>query len=103
MAEDIGDPGKAQWLPQTNTIITLAFVTPISQIADYWGRKGPLVIASVVTCVGSIIVSRATNMSMAIAGNVFASTVSSVLLMLQFHDLCSLEFSRMCHSRTRNR
>jgi hypothetical protein len=63
MAEDIGEPGKAQWLPQTNTIITLAFVTPISQIADYWGRKGPLVIASVVTCVGSIIVSRATNMS----------------------------------------
>lgn len=63
MAEDIGDPGKAQWLPQTNTIITLAFVTPISQIADYWGRKGPLVIASVVTCIGSIIVSRATNMS----------------------------------------
>lgn len=78
MAEDIGDPGKAQWLPQTNTIITLAFVTPISQIADYWGRKGPLVIASVVTCVGSIIVSRATNMSMAIAGNVFASTANAV-------------------------
>lgn len=78
MAEDIGDPGKAQWLPQTNTIITLAFVTPISQIADYWGRKGPLVIASVVTCIGSIIVSRATNMSMAIAGNVFASTANAV-------------------------
>ncbi|KAK7702842.1 hypothetical protein SLS64_009453 [Diaporthe eres] len=78
MAEDIGDPGKAQWLPQTNTIITLAFVTPISQIADYWGRKGPLVIASVVTCVGSIIVSRATNMSTAIAGNVFASTANAV-------------------------
>lgn len=78
MAEDIGDPGKAQWLPQTNTIITLAFVTPISQVADYWGRKGPLVIASIVTCVGSIIVSRATNMSMAIAGNVFASTANAV-------------------------
>lgn len=78
MAEDIGDPGKAQWLPQTNTIITLAFVTPVSQIADYWGRKAPLVVASVVTCVGSIIVSRATNMSMAIAGNVFASTANAV-------------------------
>jgi MFS family permease len=73
MAADIGGASKALWLPQTATIVAVAFSTPISQVADYWGRKGPLLLACLAVCIGSIIVSRAAVMDMALAGNTIAS------------------------------
>lgn len=73
MAADIGGSSKSIWLPQSNTIVSVAFMTPVAQVADYWGRKWPLLIACTAACVGSIIVSRASTMEMALAGNTIAS------------------------------
>ncbi|KAF5257234.1 hypothetical protein FOXYS1_12253 [Fusarium oxysporum] len=73
MAADIGGASQAIWLPQSNAIVTLVFMTPITQLADLWGRRLPLLLASSAACIGSIIVSRSTTMGMALAGNVIAS------------------------------
>lgn len=76
----------------------VVFAAPVSQAADYWGRRWLLIILAFLGCVGTIITSRATTVSahpissrnlfadpnqqigMAIAGEVFvgacfASTV----------------------------
>jgi MFS family permease len=73
MAADIGGSSKAIWLPQSNAIVTLVFMTPLAQLADLWGRRLPLLLASSAACIGSVIVSRSTTMGMALAGNVIAS------------------------------
>lgn len=49
-------------------MITVVLGPIVSQAADYWGRKWFLVILTFCGFVGSIIVSRATSMGMAIAG-----------------------------------
>jgi MFS family permease len=45
---------------------------PVSQAADYWGRRWFLIILTACGAVGCIIVARATTMPMAIAGEVVA-------------------------------
>jgi hypothetical protein len=45
----------------------------VAQAADYWGRKWFLVVLTSCAVVGSIVVSRATSMDMAIAGEVITS------------------------------
>jgi MFS family permease len=41
---------------------------PVSQAADYWGRKWFTVILTALGCVGSIVISRANSIGMALAG-----------------------------------
>jgi MFS family permease len=55
-------------LSQAIVITTVALGPPVSQATDIWGRKWFLVILTACGAVGSIIISRATSMSMAIAG-----------------------------------
>ncbi|KIW16436.1 hypothetical protein PV08_06488 [Exophiala spinifera] len=72
LARDItavtGDPSNANWF---TVIIGLGAVTlqaPVSQAADYWGRKVFMTFFSAMGFVGCIIVSRAQNPATTIAG-----------------------------------
>lgn len=82
MATDLGDNSLQAWLPQAVTIVNLGLAPPVAQAADYWGRRFFLLASVVPALVGSIILSRATSMKMALAGNVLASisTASQPLL-----------------------
>lgn len=73
MVADIGGVDKVMWMPQTTTIVNLALGSSVAQAADYWGRKWPIVISCTLAIVGSLILSRATDVDMALAGNVLAS------------------------------
>ncbi|KAH6950332.1 major facilitator superfamily domain-containing protein [Ilyonectria sp. MPI-CAGE-AT-0026] len=77
MVADIGGTQKVQWISQSVPIVNLALGAPVSQAADYWGRKWFLVISCAFAVVGSVIVSRATDIDMALAGNALASISTS--------------------------
>ena len=68
----LGDSKDSVWLTSAVTIFTVVLSPPVSQAADYWGRKWFLVILTACGAVGSILVSRATSMNMAIAGQCIA-------------------------------
>jgi MFS family permease len=72
LARDItavtGEPSNANWF---TVIIGLGAVTlsaPVSQAADYWGRKLFMTVFSALGAVGCIVVSRAENPTSTIAG-----------------------------------
>ncbi|KAH7146822.1 major facilitator superfamily domain-containing protein [Dactylonectria estremocensis] len=73
MVADIGGADKIQWISQSVPIVNMALGAPIAQAADYWGRKWLLFISCAFAMVGSVIISRAMNMNMALAGNALAS------------------------------
>ena len=54
------------------TIFTVVLSPPVSQAADYWGRRWFLIILTAFGAVGSLIISRATSMNMAIVGQCVA-------------------------------
>jgi len=56
------------WLTSSIAIGTTVLSPIFSQAADYWGRRWFLVISTLLGAVGSIIISRATSIEMAIAG-----------------------------------
>jgi predicted MFS family arabinose efflux permease len=68
MAQVVGGTNKTVWYSSCIAIMTVALNPPISQAADYWGRKHILIGFSLTGVVGSIIVSRAQNSSTIIAG-----------------------------------
>ncbi|KAJ5751891.1 hypothetical protein N7520_008808 [Penicillium odoratum] len=70
IAEVVGQADTSVWLNQAVAILTCVLGPPVSQAADYWGRKWFIVILTLLGVIGSIIVSRATFMGMAIAGEV---------------------------------
>lgn len=82
MVADIGGSDKTIWISQTVTIVNLAGGIPISQVADYWGRKWPLIITCSFALVGTIILSRAQTIGMALGGNFLAAiaTIGQPLL-----------------------
>ncbi|KAK4936733.1 hypothetical protein LTR10_022457 [Elasticomyces elasticus] len=73
MAADIGGSTKSVWVAQTVTIVNLAAGVPVSQAADYWGRKWPMLITCFVALIGSIVLSRAQTMTVALFGNFLAA------------------------------
>ncbi|EED15310.1 siderophore iron transporter, putative [Talaromyces stipitatus ATCC 10500] len=68
MAQAVGGTDKTVWYSSCITIMTVALNPPISQAADYWGRKPILIASSLIGVAGSIIVSRAQNSGTIIAG-----------------------------------
>lgn len=68
MAQVVGGTEKIVWYSSCITIITVALNPPISQAADYWGRKPIIIASSLIGVIGSIIVSRAKNSGTIIAG-----------------------------------
>jgi hypothetical protein len=68
IATVVGGSSDTIWPSSTIAILTVVLSPPVSQAADYWGRKWFLVCLTFSGCIGSIIVSRANSMGMAIAG-----------------------------------
>lgn len=68
IAGHFGATDKTSWFSATITILTVVLGPIVSQAADYWGRKWFLVIPTFFGAVGSIIVARATDINMVIAG-----------------------------------
>ncbi|CZR66918.1 related to potential drug facilitator PEP5 [Phialocephala subalpina] len=68
----LGESSKSVWLTSTIAILTVVLSPPVSQAADYWGRRWFLIILTACGAVGSVIVARADSMNMAIAGEVVA-------------------------------
>ncbi|GKZ22602.1 hypothetical protein AbraIFM66951_011485 [Aspergillus brasiliensis] len=67
-AELLGDASVYIWFSSCISIIPLALMPPLSQIADYWGRRWVMLITSLGGIVGPLLVSRAQNVGTAIAG-----------------------------------
>lgn len=82
IAAVVGGASLTAWPTAVLGILVAALGPPVSQAADFWGRKWFLVALTASGCVGSIIVSRSSSMGMAIAGFVVAglSCVSQPLL-----------------------
>lgn len=74
IANVVGGPEKAIWLVTATTITVVVLGPPVSQAADFWGRRRFLTGLTFCDVVGSVIVSRASSMNMAIAGQVILST-----------------------------
>ncbi|KAL6245159.1 hypothetical protein RBB50_007934 [Rhinocladiella similis] len=70
VAEAVGGADKSSWMLSSLTITFVVFAPPVSQAADYWGRRWFLIILASLGCVGTIITSRATSIGVAITGEV---------------------------------
>lgn len=68
IAGHFGATTKVVWLSAPITILTVVLGPPVSQAADYWGRKWLLVVLTLFGAVGSIVVARAQTINTAIAG-----------------------------------
>ncbi|KPI35263.1 uncharacterized protein AB675_3769 [Cyphellophora attinorum] len=72
LARDItavtGDPSNANWFTIIIGLGAVALIAPVSQAADYWGRKVFMVFFSLMGVVGCIIVSRAQSPAATLAG-----------------------------------
>ncbi|KAL2782938.1 major facilitator superfamily domain-containing protein [Aspergillus keveii] len=68
MAQLLGGSDQVVWFSSVLNILSTALGPPVSQAADYWGRKWLLVGTTVGGCAGAIIVSRATGIASLIAG-----------------------------------
>jgi MFS family permease len=64
----IGGAQKSSWLIGAVVIMVVVFGPPFSQAADFWGRRWFLIVPTFCGGIGSIIMSRATSMDMALAG-----------------------------------
>lgn len=64
------------WLPQMTMIVNAATAMALCQAVDLWGRKPFLVVLSVIAIVGSIVISRAQSMSVALFGTFLVSLVT---------------------------
>ncbi|KAL2795242.1 major facilitator superfamily domain-containing protein [Aspergillus keveii] len=69
----VGGTDKATWFAQIIVIVTAALGPPISQAANYWGRKWFMVVGGGFGFAGSIIISRATTITAALVGQVIMS------------------------------
>lgn len=68
IAAVVGGASLTAWPTAVLGLLTAALAPPVSQAADFWGRKWFLVGMTAFGFVGCIIVGRATSMPMAIAG-----------------------------------
>lgn len=74
MAASLGSPTLSAWFSSSITILTLATILPVSQAADYWGRKNFIIGSTAIGLVGAIMVSRSQNIATAIAGIVLVGS-----------------------------
>ncbi|KAI3572788.1 major facilitator superfamily domain-containing protein [Fusarium oxysporum f. sp. albedinis] len=69
MANVLGGRDKYIWIPQGLIICSTFTAAPIAQSSDFWGRRLPILICTALCIIGSIVISRASSMTMAIAGS----------------------------------
>ena len=74
MAASLGDLSKSVWFVSSITIVNLSTILPMSQAADYWGRKPIILAATAGGAIGCIIISRATDMAVTIFAFVVLGT-----------------------------
>lgn len=72
IAASLGTPSLSAWFSACVTALQLIAILPISQAADFWGRKVCILGATLSGVIGSIIISRSENFATAIAGFVLA-------------------------------
>lgn len=82
MTQLVGGSDKAVWFTVLVNLLTVALSAPLGQTSDYWGRRWVLILLSACGFVGSIIISRGTNISSLIAG--------SAIMSINFGGLCLL-------------
>lgn len=63
-----GGESISGWLLSLVTIATTTLSLPVSQAADYWGRRWDLIVTTACGCAGCIIISRANNMATVLGG-----------------------------------
>jgi MFS family permease len=68
----VGGQGDIVWITSILTISLVVLGPPMSQGADYWGRKWPVVVLGLFSTVGCIIVSRAKSIGMILAAQAIA-------------------------------
>lgn len=68
----VGGEDKTVWFTSIITIVTTVLSPPISQAADYWGRKWLLIFCTSMGVVGSLIISRAQNVGTLLVGFTFS-------------------------------
>lgn len=74
---DIGGQDKTAWLVIIFALIPSVAGPPVSQIADFWGRKWLVVITAYISLVGCIIFSRSNSIGMALGSSVVAGASSA--------------------------
>lgn len=73
IAASLGGSSEEIWLSQVSAIVVTILAPIIAQAADYWGRKWFLVVTTLIGFAGCMVVSRATSMRIAIAGEILAA------------------------------
>ncbi|KEF56917.1 uncharacterized protein A1O9_07107 [Exophiala aquamarina CBS 119918] len=77
ITSDIGGQDKTAWLVIIFALVPTVAGPPISQIADFWGRKWLVVITAYISMVGCIIFSRSDSIGMALGSSVVAGASSA--------------------------
>ena len=76
MAAVVGGEDKYIWIPQGLIICVTFTAAPIAQSSDFWGRRYPILICTALCFIGSLLIARATSMTMAIAGSLLVGVGS---------------------------
>lgn len=69
----VGNIENSGWLVNVTAIAIVVLSTPVSQAADYWGRRWFMIILSAIGFVGCIVLASAHSMSVAILGATIGS------------------------------
>ncbi|KAK5049568.1 hypothetical protein LTR84_004497 [Exophiala bonariae] len=69
----VGGSQDAVWMASIAVIVTVVASPPVSQAADYWGRRWFMIITTFCGVVGSVIIARAMSIGTALAGAVITS------------------------------
>ncbi|CAH0020301.1 unnamed protein product [Clonostachys rhizophaga] len=64
----VGGTSQTMWFNQSINLLGIAICLPVSQMADYWGRRWVLIILLVIGVAGALMVARAQNVATVIAG-----------------------------------
>ncbi|KAJ6076997.1 hypothetical protein N7499_008978 [Penicillium canescens] len=64
----VGGASQTMWFNQSINLLGIAICLPVSQMADYWGRRRVLVVLLAIGFAGTMVVARAQNVSTVIAG-----------------------------------
>ncbi|KAM0415883.1 hypothetical protein ACHAPT_013145 [Fusarium lateritium] len=76
IAAVVGGEDKYIWIPQGLIICVTFTAAPIAQSSDFWGRRIPILICTAICFIGSLLISRAVSMTMAIAGSLLVGVGS---------------------------
>ncbi|KAM6506698.1 hypothetical protein FSOLCH5_013673 [Fusarium solani] len=68
IAQLLGGASQTMWFNQSINLLGIAICLPVSQMADYWGRRWVLIVLLAIGFAGTMVVARAQNVATVIAG-----------------------------------